>query len=98
MEDAAPPRWRRPRARGAHMNDLLAVALSVVSSLLVGVILVVVPWTSLWDANYLLQPYPAVRQIVLSPFARGTVTGLGLVNIVMALYEAYQHVGARGRR
>ena len=71
------------------MSELLTVALSVVSSLLVGVILTVVPWTGLWDANYLLQPYPALRVLVLSPFARGTVTGLGLVNIAMAFYEAY---------
>ena len=43
------------------MNEILAVALSVVSSLLVGIILVLVPWTALWDSNYLLQPYPALR-------------------------------------
>ncbi|HUG54441.1 MAG TPA: hypothetical protein VMR21_12615 [Vicinamibacteria bacterium] len=77
------------------MSEFLTVLLSVVSSLLVGVILVLIPWTSLWDANYLLQPYPALRQIVLSPFARGTVSGLGLVNILMAGYEAYHHLGGR---
>jgi hypothetical protein len=80
------------------MNELLTVALSVISSLLVGIILAVVPWTSLWDSNYLLQPYPSLRLLVLSPFARGTVTGLGLVNILMALHEAYQHLGRRAVR
>jgi hypothetical protein len=80
------------------MNELLVVALSVLSSLLVGILLAFVPWTGLWDSNYLLQPYPSLRFLVLSPFARGTVTGLGLVNIVLALDEAYQHLSARALR
>jgi len=74
----------------------LAVFLSVLSSLLVGLILVVVPWTAWWDTNYLLQPYPALRAFVLSSFTRGTVSGLGLVNIVLALHEARQRFSAGG--
>jgi hypothetical protein len=63
--------------------------LSALSSLLVGIILVVAPWLpSLWDANYLLQPYPLLRTLALSPFTRGAVTGLGLVNVLLALQEA----------
>jgi hypothetical protein len=80
------------------MNDVLAIALSVTSSLLVGVILALVPWTGLWDANYLLQPYPALRALILSPFARGTVTGLGLVNIAMAVHEAWLALATRAAR
>jgi hypothetical protein len=66
----------------------LALFLSVLSSLLVGMILVVAPWTTLWDANYMLPPHPAVRAVMLSAFMRGAVTGLGLVNIFLALHEA----------
>jgi hypothetical protein len=80
------------------VSELLAVALSVLSSILVGILLAFVPWTGWWDSNYLLQPYPALRFVVLSPFARGTVTGLGLVNIVLALYEVYHHLSARAFR
>lgn len=76
----------------------MAAILSVLSSLLVGILLVVVPWTALWDANYLLQPYPSVRALLLSGYMRGTVSGLGLVNIVLALDEAHQHLRARGAR
>jgi hypothetical protein len=80
------------------MSELLTIGLSVASSLLVGILLVVVPWTSLWDSNYLLQPYPALRLLLLSPFARGTVTGVGLVNILVAVHEAYLHLSGRGTR
>ena len=77
----------------------MAVFLSVVSSLMVGVVLLVAPWTtvmtpitgSLWDANYLLQ-YPAIRAVLLNPYVRGTVSGLGLVNIMLAVHEARQHM------
>jgi len=71
----------------------LTLFLSVLSSLLVGLILVVAPWTALWDANYILPPHPAVRAVVLSAFTRGAVTGLGLVNILLALYEAFHRAG-----
>jgi hypothetical protein len=66
--------------------------LSILSSLLVGAVLAVAPWTSLWEANYLLQPYPAMRALVLSPFVRGAVSGLGLVNILFAVIEVHQAV------
>ena len=75
----------------------MASLLSVSSTLLVGLVLAVAPWTSLWEANYLLQPYPLLRAIALHGLTRGAVTGLGLVNIVLALYEAHQHlVGGDG--
>jgi hypothetical protein len=69
--------------------------LSVLSTLLVGLVLAVVPWTTLWDANYLLQPYPVLRAIALHGMTRGAVTGLGLVNVMLALYEAHQHLVGR---
>jgi hypothetical protein len=74
------------------MNEFFALTLSILSSLLVGVVLVVVPWTTLWDANYLLQPYPALRAVLLNPYARGAVTGLGVLNLVLAVHDAYHHL------
>jgi hypothetical protein len=70
----------------------LAVFLSVLSSLMVGVVLFVAPWTILWDSNYLLAPYPAVRAVVLNAWVRGTISGLGLVNIALAIHEARQRL------
>ncbi len=72
------------------------MVLSILSSLLVGVVLAVAPWTALWDANYLLAPHPVLRAVLLSSFTRGAVTGLGLLNIVLALHDARQLL-ARGR-
>jgi hypothetical protein len=76
----------------------LASFLYIVSSLLVGAFLVAVPWMTLWDANYLLHPHPAVRTLLLSAFTRGAVSGLGLVNILLALHDAHQHLTGAGDR
>jgi hypothetical protein len=62
---------------------------------MVGVILVVAPWTAWWESNYLLVPFPMVRALVLSAITRGLVSGLGLVNILLAVHEAHLHL--RGR-
>jgi hypothetical protein len=76
----------------------VAVFLSVLSSLLVGVVLAIAPWTSLWDANYLLHPHPVLRALLLAPVTRGAVTGLGIVNIVLALHEAHRYLVEGGER
>jgi hypothetical protein len=76
----------------------VAAILSVIVSLLTGVFLVLAPWSALWDTNYFVQPYPSLRALMLSGYLRGTVSGLGLVNILLALHEAHQHLRARGER
>ncbi len=76
----------------------MGALLSIVSSLLVGLVLVIAPWTSLWESNWLLQPWPALRGLVGSGFARGAVTGLGLVNVALAAADLHARLlgGRRG--
>jgi hypothetical protein len=75
----------------------LAALLSILSSLLVGVALVLAPWSPLWDANWLLSIWPGARGILLSGFARGAVTGLGLVNLVLALRDVHARLFGGGQ-
>jgi hypothetical protein len=72
--------------------------LSILSSLLVGVVLVLAPWTSLWDSNWLLQLWPGLRGFALCAFTRGAVTGLGLVNVLLALADAHRSLLGPGHR
>lgn len=74
----------------------MAVLLSVLSSLLVGIVLAIAPWTALWDANYLLSLHPALRALVLSAFTRGAVTGLGVVNVVLAVADLHRTLARPG--
>ncbi|MGE0456380.1 MAG: hypothetical protein AB7O37_21195 [Vicinamibacteria bacterium] len=72
----------------------MSAFLSVLSSTMVGLILTAAPWTALWDGNYLLHAHPLLRAALLSSFTRGAVSGLGLVNLLLALHEARQHLVA----
>ncbi len=76
----------------------MGALLSIVSSLLVGLVLVIAPWTSLWESNWLLQPWPGLRSLIGSGFARGAVSGLGLVNVALAAADLYARLlgGRRG--
>ena len=71
----------------------------ILISLLVGALLVVAPWLpELWDANWLLQLWPGLRGLLTSPFTRGAVTGLGLVNVLLALTDVHRRLFSRGAR
>ena len=59
----------------------------------VGLLLVVLPWTTFWDQNYVFDLVPAVRPWIHSSYARGAVSGLGLLNIVLGLAELNAAVG-----
>jgi hypothetical protein len=50
----------------------------------VGVVLLFLPWFSLWDRNYFLSHYPGLRPFVLHPSVRGVISGLGALDIVVA--------------
>lgn len=54
----------------------------------VGLILLALPWTLLWDNNFFFTLDPQIRDVVLSPYTRGGVSGLGAVNLWIALSEA----------
>ena len=66
----------------------MALFISALISFLVGLFLVFAPWTQLWESNYLLQPHSPLRTLLLNTFTRGTVSGVGLINILLALQQA----------
>jgi hypothetical protein len=71
----------------------------IVISLVVGVLLVFAPWLPwVWDANWLLQPWPGLRSLLLNDFTRGAVSGLGLVNVLLASSDLYLRFFAPGHR
>lgn len=79
-------------------RDVVTTLLSVLSSALVGFVLILAPWTRLWEANYLLQASPWLRDFLLHHATRGAITGLGLVNILLAFHDLlglWRHVYGR---
>jgi hypothetical protein len=52
-----------------------------------GIVLVVVPWSRYWDRNYFSESRPQLHVIATNNFVRGAVSGLGLVNVGVAIVE-----------
>ncbi len=55
--------------------------------LVVGCFLMLFPWQRIWEHNYLLYSYPALRPVVVNPFLKGAVLGLGIVNLIIGFLE-----------
>jgi hypothetical protein len=75
------------RALKFDMGDRQWFVLYVVVCIEVGLFLTLVPWSAIWERNYFLEAYPALRAVLLAPAVRGAVAGLGVANIYMGLRE-----------
>jgi hypothetical protein len=56
--------------------------------MVVGILLIAAPWTVLWTNNSLLAGYPQLQEFLTNDFVRGAVSGLGVVDISLAVAEA----------
>jgi hypothetical protein len=65
--------------------------LHVVLRIYVGVIVLVLPWTPLWAGNRLLDHFPRLSAFLLYGAVRGVVSGLGLLNLWIAVDEAVHY-------
>lgn len=77
------------------MSRLLTI-LYIIVCFEIGVFLFVLPWLSIWSKNYFVGHYPLVSAIALNYFVRGAISGLGLVDIWLAIYEMWRlrkHLG-----
>jgi hypothetical protein len=60
-------------------------ALLVVLAFEMGAMLLYLPWSGYWEQNYFLSHYPSLMHIVLHPFFRGGVSGVGVLDIFLAI-------------
>jgi len=78
---------RRWRGRGREDNSLIRRLLLVAFFIEIGLLLIVVPWSTFWDRNYFVYAWPALRPVLTNDFVRGAVSGLGLVNLFAGFLE-----------
>ncbi|MBI2819499.1 MAG: hypothetical protein HYX73_05930 [Acidobacteria bacterium] len=62
--------------------------LLILLALETGFFLILVPWSSVWDRNFLLGYLASLQPILRSHYVRGAVSALGVVNIWLGLAEA----------
>jgi hypothetical protein len=53
----------------------------------VGLLLIVLPWSSFWERNYFAQAWPIIRPLLTNNFVRGAVSGLGVLNLLAGFSE-----------
>ena len=53
-----------------------------------GLFLLIFPWSQYWDNNLFLNYAPFLREWVLSNYFRGAVSGLGIVDIGIGMFES----------
>ena len=71
------------------MNRLVTIVY-IVFCFEMGVFLFVFPWMSLWTRNYFVGHYPWFADLVHNYFLRGAVSGLGLADVWLAIFEAWR--------
>ena len=83
------------------MSSRLTVVFYIILCLEIGIVLTILPWVphgwwglSDWGNNYFLllaarKTGYGLQRFVSSGWVRGTVTGIGLVNIAMGLWELF---------
>ena len=68
------------------MNRIIAVAF-ILFCFEIGLFLMFVPWSSLWEHNVFLAYSFRLRNLLLNNFVRGGVSGLGAVDVLLGLSE-----------
>lgn len=85
-----PPPRQKPNKWELWRNRLFLLELIFVC-FVVGIILIVAPWTPYWTNNSLLSGFPRVQQFLAYDFVRGLISGLGLADIWLAVSEAVRY-------
>lgn len=78
------------------MSAKLTIIFFILICFEIGALLIILPWVQRpsWSENYLLVMaadhlhWPSLALAMKSSYLRGAVTGLGVVNIVIGLWEA----------
>jgi hypothetical protein len=58
---------------------------------------VLIPWSGFWDRNVFLEWSGSFGSLLTSNYARGAITGLGLINVWAALAELGETFSSRSQ-
>jgi len=68
----------------------IQTVLFIIFCLEMGLVLVLFPWSNLWDRNYFFTLVPNWAVVFSSSYLRGAVSGVGLINVWIALSAAWR--------
>jgi hypothetical protein len=53
------------------------------------------PWSAFWDRNLFIVALPMLERLLASPYARGAVSGVGVITAIAGVLELAAAFGAR---
>jgi len=56
----------------------------------IGVVLILLPWLTVWDNNYFSRLASRWPELWMSPYLRGAISGVGAVDIVISFIELFR--------
>ena len=83
----APPPPAKPDRFMQWHRRVLGVCLALIAFQL-GLFLLIFPWSQQWGTNWIPVHSPRFAHWWLSPYFRGLVSGLGILNLIVAFAEA----------
>jgi quinol-cytochrome oxidoreductase complex cytochrome b subunit len=81
------PAPEAPRYRWYHV---VAALIFIVFCMELGMFLVIFPWSEFWDRSFFFSLAPEWRLYWDNAYLRGAVSGLGIVNVYIALVEIFR--------
>lgn len=92
IADARPAVDSTPKAsRTTVWLHRLSLVVFVIFCIELGMLLTVLPWTPVWVNNGLLSTRPLLKSILEGNFIRGVISGVGLVDIWIGIWEAVHY-------
>ncbi len=76
-----------PQAPKKRWQGKLLTACFAIFAFEIGLVLIVFPWQDSWSLNYFQDLSPTIENLWDEPSFRGLVTGLGFINIYIALLQ-----------
>jgi hypothetical protein len=86
----APPPIEPPKSIRWHRR-LLSICL-IVFAFEIGIFLIVFPWHPAWSMSWIPVHSKTFAPLWMSPYFRGLVSGLGLLDLYVALAEAVKQI------
>jgi hypothetical protein len=88
-----------PVSRASLWLHRIFLVIFVMFCIELGLLLTALPWTRVWTDNSLLAMHPTLGAFLRENFVRGLISGLGLIDIWIGIWEAvHYHDPGKPRR
>ncbi len=78
-------------ARSTVWLHRISLVIFVMFCIELGLLLAALPWTRVWTDNSLLAAHPALAAVLRDNFMRGVISGLGLIDVWIGIWEAVHY-------